>query len=36
LNSVACEREKKARRVTVDGVLGGTEIHHYQDDIVTT
>lgn len=36
LNRLAGEREQKAGRVTVDGVLGGTDIHLYQDGIVTT
>ena len=34
-NRLACEHEQKAGPVTVDGVLGGTDIHHYQDGILT-
>ncbi len=36
LDRLAREREQKAGRVTVDGVLGGTGNHLYQDGIVTT
>jgi len=36
LNRFAGEREQKTDRVTVDGVLSGTDIHLYQDGIVTT
>jgi len=35
LDRFACEREQKAGRVTVDGGLGGTGNHLYQDGIVT-
>lgn len=35
LNRLAGESEQKASRPNVDGVLGGSDIHLYQDGIVT-